>query len=276
MILRFREPEGNFTSSDAWSITTTTNCTFEIRGQALRYKVGDSANNEYPFVRPNITVTGDFDLIMSYVGLDANWAPNTQGVELFIYSATQGTSFAYLRAMYDSGYKFYLDSLIDSVSQGAQSKTRTKATSGYLRIVRSGSNLTFYTKEGNATSWTNQHTLTWVNHETHIRLAYQTGVTSTNPRGAAVTSFEIAAGTLNSAKQASGTVKEGTANVARKVRVYNRDNGELLAETTSAADGTFSFTDLVGTGERYFVFLDDDAGDDYNAVIYDRVQPASA
>lgn len=59
----------------------------------------------------------------------------------------------------------------------------------------------------------------------------------------------------------SGTVKDTNATgVARIIRVYRRDTGALLGETTSSAvDGTWAFTDAY-TGEVQVVLLDDALG----------------
>jgi len=70
----------------------------------------------------------------------------------------------------------------------------------------------------------------------------------------------------------TGTVQEESVNVARTVRIYQRDTGELIQEVTSnATSGAFSFNLIEQGKEYYIVALDDDAGDDYNNIIYDRV-----
>jgi hypothetical protein len=70
----------------------------------------------------------------------------------------------------------------------------------------------------------------------------------------------------------AGTVTEQGNPVARTVRLYRRSTGELVASTTSSAvDGSFEFADIAG--DVYFVVaFDDDAGDDYNALIFDRIK----
>jgi hypothetical protein len=71
----------------------------------------------------------------------------------------------------------------------------------------------------------------------------------------------------------SGTVKEGGSPVERTVRLYARSTGAMADETTSAAvDGAYSFDDCPPE-PCYVVALDDDAGDDFNAMILDRVIP---
>ena len=72
----------------------------------------------------------------------------------------------------------------------------------------------------------------------------------------------------------SGIVKEGLSTVARTVRLYNRETGLLIEETTSASDGTFAINDLPTQDECYAICLDDDLGTEYNALIYDRIIPS--
>jgi len=70
----------------------------------------------------------------------------------------------------------------------------------------------------------------------------------------------------------SGVVKEEGAAVARTVNLHDRATGRLLATTTSSAgDGTFTFTVSDTSTEYYVVALDDAAGAVYNALIYDRI-----
>jgi len=59
----------------------------------------------------------------------------------------------------------------------------------------------------------------------------------------------------------SGTVIDSNANgVARTIRVYRRDTGALLGETTSSlTSGAYSLT-VSYTGEVQVVLLDDAAG----------------
>lgn len=71
----------------------------------------------------------------------------------------------------------------------------------------------------------------------------------------------------------SGVVTESSTGVARTVRVYDRATGALLAETISSSeDGSFSIP-IYSNDPVYVVALDDDSGDDYNAIIFDRVIP---
>jgi hypothetical protein len=70
----------------------------------------------------------------------------------------------------------------------------------------------------------------------------------------------------------SGTVLDaGGSPCARTVRLHRRDTGAVLGETTSnATTGEYSIASGYA-GECYVVFLDDDAGTDFNALIVDRV-----
>lgn len=70
-----------------------------------------------------------------------------------------------------------------------------------------------------------------------------------------------------------GYVKQNDAYVSRIVRVYNRNTGELLAQTTSGVDGHYTITNLLDSSELYAVCLDDDIDPVYNALIYDRIIP---
>jgi hypothetical protein len=73
----------------------------------------------------------------------------------------------------------------------------------------------------------------------------------------------------------SGSVKQNGVNAARLVRVYRRDNGELIGSDVSDS-GTGSFSvQLNGFVGSVFVIAFDDTGTspDFNAAIYDLVVP---
>jgi hypothetical protein len=61
--------------------------------------------------------------------------------------------------------------------------------------------------------------------------------------------------------------------VARQVRLYHRDSGDLMDETTSDVSTGYYYLTTSVSGSHYVVVLDDDAGDDYNALISDRLGP---
>lgn len=59
------------------------------------------------------------------------------------------------------------------------------------------------------------------------------------------------------------------------VRLYHRASGLPLDFARTAANGTYSFHNLYGASEAYFVVaFDPDSGTQYNAVIHDRLTPA--
>lgn len=70
----------------------------------------------------------------------------------------------------------------------------------------------------------------------------------------------------------TGIVQEEGIGVARLLRIYNRSTGVLVQEVSSDSEtGGFIF-DAIFTGiEYYIVALDDDDGEDYNDLIYDRI-----
>lgn len=70
----------------------------------------------------------------------------------------------------------------------------------------------------------------------------------------------------------SGTVREKGVAVVRTVRSYIRSTGELYTETVSEENGNFTVGAPDDTTLMYVIALDDDAGDQYNALIYDRVR----
>ncbi len=73
-----------------------------------------------------------------------------------------------------------------------------------------------------------------------------------------------------------GTVAEQGAPATRLVRLYLRSSGALIAEQYSDSDGEFAFDDEPEFEEGiefYVVAFDDDNGEAFNALIYDRVEP---
>jgi len=70
-----------------------------------------------------------------------------------------------------------------------------------------------------------------------------------------------------------GYVTENSDPVSRTVRLYYRDTGELIDSTTSSgSNGYYSFDALVND-EHFIVAFDDEAGEDYNSLILDRLLP---
>lgn len=70
----------------------------------------------------------------------------------------------------------------------------------------------------------------------------------------------------------SGTVKLQGVAAERLVRVHNRATGALVDSITSNPDGSFELEVPDTTTDHYVVAFDDDAGEQYNALIYDRVK----
>lgn len=70
----------------------------------------------------------------------------------------------------------------------------------------------------------------------------------------------------------AGTVKEKGSAVVRTVKSYVRSTGELYDTTTSEADGSFSVGTPDAATVMFVVAFDDEAGDQYNALIFDRVK----
>ena len=70
----------------------------------------------------------------------------------------------------------------------------------------------------------------------------------------------------------TGTVKVQGVAAVRTVRSYVRSTGLLFATTVSAPDGTFTLSAPDINTDMYVVCLDDDLGEVYNALIYDRVR----
>lgn len=70
----------------------------------------------------------------------------------------------------------------------------------------------------------------------------------------------------------SGTVQEEGSAVSRTVLAYRRDTKELADETTSdAGDGSFTLSNLASGVEHFLIVLDDDLGDQYNLIGYDKI-----
>lgn len=74
----------------------------------------------------------------------------------------------------------------------------------------------------------------------------------------------------------SGAVTTLTVPTARiQVRLYYRPNGFYIDSTLSAADGTFSFSqiDSLDAGNYFVLAFDDESGVQYNAIVFDRLTP---
>ena len=70
-----------------------------------------------------------------------------------------------------------------------------------------------------------------------------------------------------------GYITENDNPVNRVVRLYYRDTGELIDSTTSSGvDGYYSL-DAITNDEHFIIAFDDEAGEDYNSLILDRLLP---
>lgn len=75
-------------------------------------------------------------------------------------------------------------------------------------------------------------------------------------------------------KVLAGEVRENDIGVeGRLVRVYAKSTGDLIGEFRTASDGSFIVPVQDGAIPHYVVAFDDEAGDDYNAKIFDNVLP---
>jgi hypothetical protein len=70
-----------------------------------------------------------------------------------------------------------------------------------------------------------------------------------------------------------GYVKEFGIPVARIVRLHRRSTGEATSETTSAASTGYYYLTTPYSGEHYVASFDDDLGEEYNALIFDKIIP---
>lgn len=73
----------------------------------------------------------------------------------------------------------------------------------------------------------------------------------------------------------TGNVKDGVNNIIYGwVHLYYRPTGEKISSARTDSSGNFTFYDLQYNQSLYFVVaLDPDGGNQYNALIYDRVAP---
>ncbi len=81
--------------------------------------------------------------------------------------------------------------------------------------------------------------------------------------------LHIARPWIDGAASISGTVDILTAPASRPVLLFRRDTLTCVAETRSAADGTYTFGNLAAGREWVVIGIDDTGA--YNATIADRV-----
>ncbi|MCK4529351.1 hypothetical protein KAW18_18460 [candidate division WOR-3 bacterium] len=70
-----------------------------------------------------------------------------------------------------------------------------------------------------------------------------------------------------------GYVTENGDPVSRIVRLYYRDTGELIDSTTSSGGNGYYSLDTTANDEHFIIAFDDEAGEDYNSLILDRLLP---
>ena len=70
-----------------------------------------------------------------------------------------------------------------------------------------------------------------------------------------------------------GYVSENDDPVSRKVNLYYRSTGELIDTTTSSGSDGYYKLSAVNNDTHFIVAFDDEAGEDYNALILDKLLP---
>ena len=71
----------------------------------------------------------------------------------------------------------------------------------------------------------------------------------------------------------SGYITEKDIPVSRKVSVYDRVTGGLEDTTTSSGSNGYYYLETTTSGTHFIVSFDDDEGEDYNALILDKLIP---
>jgi hypothetical protein len=266
--------DGTMATDAFWTVTNSVDSKSEIFNDLLWLYYNGSSQDQLAYVSPGVTVSGDFDIRVKFKELLAMGSAQ-DGFRLSVYNSTDATDYGYVAAGINTGTKFMHTIVINNSIVGSQQTAPRTNIYGELRLVRSGSTLTSYYKDGNG-SWTQLYSYaSFITDAVIIKLSLRNASTSgTTHKTVYVHQIEVAAGTVSVSGALSGVVEQNGSPVARKVRCYNRATAKLLAETTSSAvDGSFSFGSFANAGECYIIAFDDDAGDDYNALISDRVTP---
>lgn len=124
----------------------------EIQGNKLRHSVSSTANAERMLTR--FVVQGDFDI---QVDFDLITYPASNGYNFAIQARTADDERVSMGTGYDVDHRRYISQEFVT-SWSTVQETTTADTSGKLRLVRSGSTLTFYTWNG--ASWDSRGTST--------------------------------------------------------------------------------------------------------------------
>lgn len=274
----FNLPPGDFPTDDPfWTYTATPNSNAWVLGGSLWLNVNAGASNEIPKVTPAIVLTGDFEVYASFSNFYGQ--VHASGPYLSITSVTDPTSEAYVKAYHSVSQKWASQAAIAGTWDSLVSVARIVTDAmGRFRITRSGSTLTTSYFRIFGSTWTTiSATHNFVDHNVTVSLGFDAGTSTTALYrfccydSLFVSDAHIASGL----KTISGTVSEAGTGVARDVLVYNRDNGELIAKTTSAANGAFTINTLYGADQVFAVALDNEAGLYYNAKIFDWITPGA-
>lgn len=70
-----------------------------------------------------------------------------------------------------------------------------------------------------------------------------------------------------------GYITENDNPVSRKVNLYNNNTGELVGTATSSDSNGYYYLTTTISGEHFIIVFDDDIGEDYNALILDKLLP---
>jgi hypothetical protein len=73
-----------------------------------------------------------------------------------------------------------------------------------------------------------------------------------------------------------GYVTENDNPISRKVNLYYRNTGELIDTTTSSGSNGYYKLSAINNDTHFIVAFDDEAGEDYNALILDKLLPVGS
>lgn len=145
-----------------------------------------------------------------------------------------------------------------------------------------GSNTTADDADWDLKSWTTLKTVTdgttsWQAWEFTNTTAYQyirCRATAGTGNGSYWGVYEIEMFECQFTGSFSGYVYEQGSPVDRTLYLYRRDTGAYVDTTTSSGDGSYSFT-TTNSGPHFIVCLDDEAGEDFNDLVFGNVIPTT-
>lgn len=70
-----------------------------------------------------------------------------------------------------------------------------------------------------------------------------------------------------------GYITENNDPISRTVNLYNRNTGDLIDTTTSSGSNGYYYLTTTTSEEHFIVAFDDDVGEDYNALVLDKLLP---